>query len=78
MAIGGAIGNGIDRALYGYVVDMIEVLFFDFAIFNFADCCIVVGCILCAFSYLFLHKDSSNKRRKMAQTEQSLNPEEAE
>lgn len=79
MAIGGAIGNGIDRALYGYVVDMIEVLFFDFAIFNFADCCIVVGCILFAFSYLFVHKEPSPKKKnKMAEVERLGNLEEEE
>lgn len=79
MAIGGAIGNGIDRALYGYVVDMIEVLFFDFAIFNVADCCIVVGCILFAFSYLFYHKEpSSKKKNKMAEVERLGNLEEEE
>ena len=43
MVIGGAIGNIIDRLLYGYVVDM-----FDFSgvwsyIFNFADVCVVLG-----------------------------------
>lgn len=43
MVIGGAIGNVIDRLLYGYVVDM-----FDFSgvwsyIFNFADVCVVLG-----------------------------------
>ncbi len=78
MAIGGAIGNGIDRALYGYVVDMIEVLFFDFAIFNLADCCIVVGCILFAFSYLFYHKDpapKNKKKNKMAEVERLGNLE---
>ena len=67
MAIGGAIGNGIDRALYGYVVDMIEVQFFNFAIFNFADCCIVVGCILFAIAYVFFHKDGASKKKKMAE-----------
>ena len=38
----GAIGNLIDRFLYGFVVDFIHVLFFPY-IFNFADCCVTVG-----------------------------------
>ncbi len=42
----GGIGNVIDRIVYGYVVDFIEPLFIDFAVFNFADCCITVGAFL--------------------------------
>lgn len=42
----GGIGNVIDRILYGYVVDFIEPLFIDFAVFNFADCCITVGAFM--------------------------------
>ncbi len=39
----GGIGNLIDRAFYGYVVDFIEPVFFDFAIFNIADCAVTLG-----------------------------------
>ena len=42
----GGIGNVIDRIVYGYVVDFIEPLFIDFAVFNFADCCITVGAFM--------------------------------
>lgn len=42
----GGIGNVIDRISYGYVVDFIEPLFIDFAVFNFADCCITVGALM--------------------------------
>lgn len=42
----GAIGNLIDRLFSGYVVDMIRVHFFDFPVFNFADCSVVIGTIL--------------------------------
>ncbi len=42
----GGIGNVIDRISYGYVVDFIEPLFIDFAVFNFADCCITVGAFM--------------------------------
>lgn len=41
--VSGGIGNLIDRIRFGYVVDFIEPLFIDFAVFNFADCCITVG-----------------------------------
>lgn len=43
LLLAGAVGNLIDRALFGYVTDMIEVLFVNFAVFNLADCCVVVG-----------------------------------
>jgi signal peptidase II len=41
--VSGGIGNLIDRIAKGYVVDYIEPLFVNFAIFNFADCLVVVG-----------------------------------
>lgn len=46
LVLSGGLGNVIDRLLYGYVVDFIEPLFMNFAVFNFADCCITVGAIL--------------------------------
>ncbi len=45
LIISGAIGNGIDRLVNGYVVDFIRVLFINFPVFNVADCYVVVGCI---------------------------------
>lgn len=46
--LGGIIGNLFDRLFYGFVIDYIDfVIFkFDFAIFNIADICIVVGAIM--------------------------------
>lgn len=46
LILGGGIGNLIDRVLNGVVVDYINVLFMNFAVFNFADMCITVGVIL--------------------------------
>lgn len=51
---GGAVGNLIDRVVNGYVVDMIEVEFMRFAVFNVADCFVVCGGILLVISVLFL------------------------
>ena len=45
----------VNRCLYGYVVDMFEVQFMHFAIFNVADIFVVVGGILFCIYYLFLH-----------------------
>lgn len=65
LIIAGAVGNLIDRAVYGYVVDMFEVLFMRFAIFNVADIFIVVGGILFCIYYGFLH--DKHKKQPMAQ-----------
>lgn len=55
LVLGGAVGNLIDRVLFGYVVDMFEVQFMHFAIFNVADIFVVVGGILFCVYYIFLH-----------------------
>ena len=53
MVISGAVGNLIDRIMLGYVVDFLYFKWIDFPIFNFADCCVVIGaCLL--FGYLLL------------------------
>lgn len=46
LVLAGGIGNIIDRIVFGYVVDFIEPLFVDFAVFNFADCCITIGAFM--------------------------------
>ena len=51
--MGGAVGNLIDRLVLGYVVDMFEVEFMNYAVFNVADCFIVVGGILFCALYVF-------------------------
>lgn len=52
MVLGGAVGNGIDRLLHGYVVDMFIFDFFPVFVFNLADAFIDVGAILFAIFYL--------------------------
>jgi len=49
---GGAAGNMIDRLISGYVPDMIETLFMHFPIFNIADSCLTVGCVMLVISLL--------------------------
>ncbi|MCL2408668.1 MAG: signal peptidase II [Oscillospiraceae bacterium] len=44
-ALGGGVGNLIDRVWSGYVVDMFEFTFVNFAIFNVADIFITLGAI---------------------------------
>ena len=52
IALGGVIGNGIDRVCRGFVVDMIEPLFINFAVFNIADICINIGALMFCISYV--------------------------
>ena len=49
---GGAAGNMTDRLISGYVPDMIETLFVRFPIFNVADSCLTIGCVLLMISLL--------------------------
>ncbi len=42
----GGVGNMIDRVTTGQVIDFITFGFFEFPSFNFADCCVVVGCFM--------------------------------
>ncbi len=57
LILSGALGNLIDRVVLGYVTDMIDVAFIDFPVFNFADCCVVVGAVLFAIYVLFVYKE---------------------
>lgn len=50
LLLAGALGNVLDRALRGYVVDFIHV--HNWPIFNVADALIVAGCALLALTQL--------------------------
>ena len=52
----GGLGNALDRFLNGYVIDMIQVTFIDYPVFNIADCAITIGVILLIVDMLFLNK----------------------
>ena len=43
LVLGGGVGNLIDRVCNGVVVDYINPLFINFAVFNFADICVCTG-----------------------------------
>lgn len=62
LIIAGGVGNLIDRLFRGgKVVDYLDVRLFHFAVFNFADCCVVVGVILFAVYFLFIEPKLSKK-----------------
>ena len=54
---GGAAGNMLDRLIRGFVPDMIETLFVNFPVFNIADSCLTVGCVLMMVSLLCRPQD---------------------
>ncbi len=57
---GGGIGNLIDRAVLGYVVDYLD--FRVFPIFNLADICVCVGCGLLILYVLLIDGKQDGKR----------------
>lgn len=54
LIIAGGIGNLIDRIFRGFVVDYIDFRLINFAVFNLADCCVVIGAILFAVYIIFI------------------------
>ena len=58
----GALGNGIDRIMYKFVVDFISIKWFNFPVFNIADVAIVSGAIALFIHILFFDesKEKSN------------------
>jgi len=54
LQLGGAVGNMIDRIIYGYVTDFVD--FRVWPVFNVADASIVAGTILLAYYALFLDR----------------------
>ncbi len=59
--LGGTLGNGIDRFLKGYVLDFLELVPIDFAIFNLADVSINIA-LICFIIDIIKNKDSSRKK----------------
>lgn len=62
LLLGGALGNGIDRVLRGYVIDFFEFTFFRFPVFNVADIAITFGAVLLVIYVLI--NDKGNKDEK--------------
>ena len=63
LLLAGAVGNLIDRVFRGFVVDMFNVLFMRFAVFNVADICVVVGGFAAVVYYLFFYEKLEGKSK---------------
>lgn len=66
LILGGGVGNIIDRIAHGYVVDMFDLLLFDYPVFNLADCFVVVGVILGAVYYLWFYEKYDARKKNDA------------
>ena len=62
MVLGGAVGNAIDRIAMGYVVDMINLELFRFAVFNVADSFIDIGAAV--FIILYAVRSIREEKKK--------------
>lgn len=61
LILGGAMGNGIDRFILGYVVDFLDFRLINFAVFNVADSFISIG-IVCLLIASFQKTPASSRR----------------
>jgi signal peptidase II len=61
LILGGAIGNGIDRFVLGYVVDFLDFRLINFAVFNLADSFISIGIVCLLIGSLQKTPPSSQK-----------------
>lgn len=69
LIVAGGIGNLIDRVIRGEVVDFIDVRIINFAVFNVADICAVLGAIgLLLFVIIDEIKEQANKKKAKKDT----------
>ena len=79
LILGGAVGNLIDRVLFGRVVDFMDVDIPDvfgmhrWPVFNVADSAVVVGMIIMTFFVIF-HKPGDQEGQIPLESETAANP----
>ena len=80
LVLAGAVGNLIDRALFSFVTDMFRTTFINFAVFNVADICVVIGGIsVCVYVIFFYDKwegkdEEKDEGEDEESTEESTEP----
>lgn len=63
LILAGGLGNLIDRISRGFVVDYIEPLFIDFAIFNFADILVTCSAVVLIIWMIYgIYKDAKKDK----------------
>ena len=79
LIISGGVGNLIDRVFRTFVVDYLDISpLFNFPVFNFADCCVVIGTgLLLVYLLFFEEKKTLGKDAQPVKAEET-HPEEEE
>ena len=79
LIIAGGVGNLIDRVFRTFVVDYLDISpLFNFPVFNFADCCVVIGTgLLLVYLLFFEEKKTLGKDAQPVKAEET-HPEEEE
>lgn len=67
LIISGGVGNMIDRLSLGYVIDFIDFRLINFYVFNVADSCVVIGCVMILI-YFIRDTYDEMKRHKAPQS----------
>ena len=71
LILAGAFGNLFDRVFFGYVIDMMQVTFIEYPVFNPADNMLVVGVVLLGIYILFFDKEFLNKDKNKKEISES-------
>lgn len=66
LLVGGAVGNAIDRAVFGFVTDFIATAFIEFPVFNIADIGITCGVAIALVGFLLLSPATDPTRGREA------------
>ena len=70
LVVAGGVGNLIDRAFQGFVIDYIDInQLFSFPMFNFADICVTIGEALLIF-LLFYGEYKERKEKKLSSADE--------
>ncbi len=73
LVMAGAVGNLVDRILFGYVRDFISLDFINFPVFNIADMALTFGIILLVIYIIFFATKKENDTKSQNITEDNDN-----
>lgn len=76
--LSGGIGNLVDRVMNGEVVDYINLLFMNFAVFNFADILVCTGIGLLLLSIILEEASAHRKKQEAAASGAADLPEQSD
>lgn len=71
LILSGGLGNIIDRVRQGYVVDMFDLQFMNYPVFNIADICVVCGAVMAVIYYVWFYEKYDGKDRSDGKSDAS-------